>query len=93
MFPEIFSDLIVEHDPPLNEDVEETVEDVTQALKQTYRETTILLYAPALDLHLQKRGRTGPEISSWPSLASFGAITIRSSRPSSLPQTLPHGSK
>jgi DNA polymerase I len=46
--------LIVEHDPMLYEDAGEMVEYVTQALKQTSREATILLYAPALDPHLKK---------------------------------------
>ena len=46
--------LIVEHDPMLYEDAGEMVEYLAQALKQTSREATILLYAPALDLHLQK---------------------------------------
>jgi hypothetical protein len=46
--------LIVDHDPMLYEDAGEMVEYVTQALKQTSREATILLYAPALDPHLQK---------------------------------------
>ena len=38
----------------LYEDAEEMVEYVVQVLKQTSREVTILLYAPALDPHLQK---------------------------------------
>jgi hypothetical protein len=46
--------LIVEHDPMLYEDAGHMVEYVAQALKQTSREATILLYAPALDPHLQK---------------------------------------
>jgi hypothetical protein len=46
--------LIVEHDPMLYEDACEMVEYVAQALKQTSREATILLFAPALDPHLQK---------------------------------------
>ena len=46
--------LIVEHDPLLYEDAGEMVEYLAQALKQTSREATILLYAPALDQHLQK---------------------------------------
>jgi hypothetical protein len=46
--------LIVEHDPMLYEDAGEMVEYLAQALKQTSRETTILLYTPALDPHLQK---------------------------------------
>ena len=46
--------LIVEHDPMLYEDAKEMVEYVAQALKQTSREATILLYSPALDPHLQK---------------------------------------
>ena len=46
--------LIVEHDPMLYEDANEMVEYVAQALKQTSREATILLYSPALDPHLQK---------------------------------------
>jgi DNA polymerase I len=41
--------LIVEHDPLLYEDAKEMVEYVAQALKQTSREATVLLYAPALD--------------------------------------------
>ena len=47
--------LIVEHDPLLYEDAEKRmVEYLAQALRQTSREATILLYAPALDPHLQK---------------------------------------
>jgi hypothetical protein len=46
--------LIVEHDPLLYEDAGERVEYLAQVLKQTSREATILLYAPALDPHLQK---------------------------------------
>ncbi|WP_286877992.1 hypothetical protein, partial [Methanosaeta sp. UBA458] len=41
--------LIVEHDPLLYEDSQEMVGYLAQALKQTSREATILLYAPALD--------------------------------------------
>ena len=44
--------LIVEHDPLLYEDAAEMVEYLAQALKQTSREATILLYAPARDPHL-----------------------------------------
>ncbi len=46
--------LIVEHDPILYEDAKEMVEYIAQALRQTSREATVLLYAPALDPHLQK---------------------------------------
>jgi DNA polymerase I len=46
--------LIIEHDPTLYEDAKEMVEYVAQALRQTSRETTILLYSPALDPHLEK---------------------------------------
>jgi hypothetical protein len=45
--------LIVEHDTMLYEDAKQMVEYVGHALKQTSREATILLYAPALDPHLQ----------------------------------------
>jgi len=45
---------IVEHDTLLYEDAGEMVEYLSQALRQTSREATILLYAPALDPHLQK---------------------------------------
>ncbi len=38
----------------LYEDAGEMVEYLAQALRQTSREATILLYAPALDPHLQK---------------------------------------
>jgi len=38
----------------LYEDAGEMVEYLAQALKQTSREATILLYAQALDSHLQK---------------------------------------
>ena len=38
--------LIVEHDPLLYEDAGEMVEYLAQALKQTSREATILLYSP-----------------------------------------------
>ena len=44
----------MEHDPLLYEDAGKMVEYLAQALKQTSREATILLYAPALDPHLQK---------------------------------------
>jgi len=47
--------LIVEHDPLLYEDAERRmVEYLAQALGQTSKEATVLLYAPALDPHLQK---------------------------------------
>jgi hypothetical protein len=47
--------LIVEHDPLLYEDAEKRmVEYLAQALKQASREATVLLYAPAMDPHLQK---------------------------------------
>ena len=45
---------LVEHDPLLYEDAKEIVEYVAQHLKHTSREATVLLYAPALDPHLQK---------------------------------------
>jgi hypothetical protein len=51
--------LIVEHDPMLYEDAREMVEYVAQALRQTSREATILLYAPALDLTYRR-------LRSWP---------------------------
>lgn len=38
----------------LYEGAKEMVDYLAQALKQTSREATILLYAPALDTHLQK---------------------------------------
>ena len=44
----------MEHDPLLYEDAAEMVEYLAQTLRQTSREATILLYAPALDPHLQK---------------------------------------
>jgi DNA polymerase I len=46
--------LIIEHDPMHYKDAKEMVEYVAQALKQTSREATVLLYSPALDPHLQK---------------------------------------
>jgi DNA polymerase I len=46
--------LIVEHDPLLYEGAKEMVDYLAQALKQTSREATVLLYAPAMDPHLQK---------------------------------------
>jgi hypothetical protein len=46
--------LIVEHDPMLYEDAEHMIDYVAQHLRQTSREATILLYAPALDPHLEK---------------------------------------
>jgi hypothetical protein len=44
----------VEHNTLLYEDAERMMECLAQALKQTSREATILLYAPARDPHLQK---------------------------------------
>ena len=46
--------LIIEHDPMLYEEAGEMVEYVAQGVKQTSHEATILLYAPALDTHLEK---------------------------------------
>jgi hypothetical protein len=46
--------LIVEHDHLLYEDSREMVGYLAQHLRQTSREAKVLLYAPALDLHLQK---------------------------------------
>ena len=46
--------LIVEHDPLLYEDSQEMVGYLAQHLRQTSREATVLLYAPALDPHLQE---------------------------------------
>jgi len=46
--------LIVEHDPLLYEDAREMVVYVAQRLRQTSREATVLLYAPAMDPHLQQ---------------------------------------
>jgi len=46
--------LIVEHDPMLYEDAGQMVEYMAQALKQTSREATILLYSPTLDPHLDR---------------------------------------
>ncbi len=46
--------LIVEHDPMLYEDAGEMVEYVALDLKQTSRETTVLIYSPSLDPYLQK---------------------------------------
>jgi len=39
--------LILEHDPLLYEDASEMVEYIAQHLRQTSREATVLLYAPA----------------------------------------------
>jgi len=46
--------LIVENNPLLYEGAKEMVDYLAQALKQTSREATVLLYAPALDPYLQK---------------------------------------
>jgi len=46
--------LIVEHDPMLYEDAELMVEYVAEHLKKTSRDATVLVYASALDPHLQK---------------------------------------
>ena len=46
--------LIIEHDPMLYQDGGEMVELIAQHLRQTSREATVLLYAPALDPHLQR---------------------------------------
>ena len=55
--------LIVEHDPMLYEDAREIAEYLAQALKQTSKEATILLYSPALDQHLQKTAELADRIS------------------------------
>jgi hypothetical protein len=54
--------LIVEHDALLYEDAKEMVEYVAQALKQTPREATIMLYSPALDSHLQKMAKLADRV-------------------------------
>lgn len=46
--------LIIEHDPSLYEDAGEMVEYLAEALRQTSRGATILLYSLALDPHLEK---------------------------------------
>jgi DNA polymerase I len=46
--------LIMEHDPLLYEDAAEMVEYISQHIRQTSREATVLLYSPALDSHLEK---------------------------------------
>ena len=51
--------LIVEHDPLLYEDAGEMVEYLAQALKQTSREATILLYALAVEPAPAEDGRAG----------------------------------
>ena len=45
--------LIVEHNPQLYERARNMAGHVAQAMKQASREATILLYAPALDRHLE----------------------------------------
>jgi hypothetical protein len=83
--------LIIEHDPMLYEDAKEMVEYVGQALKQTSREATILLYATALEPHLQtmtdmadrvfciyegqSRGRTKANTRTQESQATLEAFT------------------
>ena len=54
--------LIVEHGPLLYEDTQEMVACLAQALKQTSREATVLLYAPALDPHLQEKAELADRI-------------------------------
>jgi len=56
--------LIIEHDPMLYEDASEMVEYLAQALRQTSREATILLYSPALDPHLQKMTEQADRLSA-----------------------------
>ena len=57
--------LIVEHDPMLYEDAEHMIEYVAQHLRQTSREATILLYAPALDPHLEKMTSLADRVFSF----------------------------
>jgi hypothetical protein len=45
--------LIVEHNPLLYERARDMAGHVAQTMKQASREATILLYAPALDRHLE----------------------------------------
>ena len=45
---------VVEHDPMLYEDAGHMVEYMAQALKQTSREATVLLYSPALVTHCKR---------------------------------------
>ena len=54
--------LIIEHDPTLYEDAKEMVEYLAQALRQTSREATILLYSPALDTHLEKMAKLADRV-------------------------------
>lgn len=51
--------VIMEHDPMLYQDASEMVEYVAQALKQTSREATVLLYSPALDPPPSEDDRNG----------------------------------
>jgi hypothetical protein len=45
--------LVVEHNPQLYERARDMSGRVAEAMKQASREATILLYAPALDQHLE----------------------------------------
>jgi len=58
--------LIVEHDPMLYEDSGEMGEYVAQALRQTSREATILLYSPSLDPHLEEIAETADRVFCLP---------------------------
>jgi hypothetical protein len=60
--PHHHSFLIVEHDPLLYEDSQEMAGYLAQALKQTSREATVLLYAPALDPHLQEMAQPADRV-------------------------------
>jgi hypothetical protein len=77
--------LIVEHDPLLYEDSKEMVGYLAQALKQTSREATVLLYAPALDPHLQEMAELADRvfcIYNEPA-GSKGGVSRRRGRPES----------
>jgi hypothetical protein len=75
--------LIVEHDPMLYEDAGEMVEYLAQALKQTSREATILLYVSALDPHLQEMA----ELVTRHSASTASRLRPKAGRPRRKPPT------
>jgi len=57
--------LIMEHNPLLYERARDRAGHVAQAMKQASREATILLYAPALDGHLEAMAELADRVSHF----------------------------
>ena len=70
--------LVVEHNPMLYERARDMAGRVAQAMKQASREATILLYAPALDRHLEAMAEFADRVFCFYDMQGSGRRLLRS---------------